>query len=1132
MSDPLIHVPSQRCQPIRRVKILPSIEQPNDPHDPKTCAFSWSDPVVQNVGSPHQCGHEPRGHKVHHDEESDSDVSFAPRGSTIISESERTPARRRHSARKRSRKVHRPESDLPHITPPLPAQGMELDSAESMARVKRELTELVEVASRGAFPDRVSNRTESVMPGSATDFVHAEVGTLRVEIRQLRKLLTEQGGLLEATLKERDEWLTKAKAAMDVTLANMLANVQARGEMLLSSQADGPQHGNCSVHAFKPTIESCRQELVADTDGQAIGSSDGTMTSKSNEGVAVSGQIDHSPETDIVTGMDHKKQSGAVSIEPMQQDKDEQSLFLPWSTPSTVAELDGQAQPEEISPSKRAKRNGWRRRRRGNNNAWVDSVPAFSVQQPNELSNTANHQGAEQRVHLQEQQIPKLFPGDHAKDSTQNANHAIFDANARTPTNRSEGDQAQGLNSSRPTREVDNNDISTSRKQRRRQRTRRQRSARLANGDNQLETQAYSENIENLPRMTDISRGSSYLPEPNDLKAIMNWKPRRSPQPKATSLGVDIAGAHSGLARLHESTERSTLNGSRGHIHSRGAVESKLSRRMQWHPRKNHIAEQPRRSKPPKAVSTFPGQASHTLQTGFQNVSERVKVPQTRTLNTERAYRECIIPQKHMAFWQAQCVCQELPDYFVDAANREPRLETWPWGREQFLLHCLQIVDCPGHLNITRRSCKDILENEQKRVANNQNNNSLDCEIEEGIASAMAFLADGDGGESSTATAAQSSRRQHSTVPPSVFYDNIPRFRFPPALPSPVMPDTSPTCNRCSPAPVENGIASGTAASVTHDAVSTVDHNQCREAIKTKRRQAKRVERAQKSRRSPTALPTTVSTSSPEIDKARDSDRPVESLPTGTADTSTDATVIEQAAAPASPLASQSQNAPKTRKSKHQQKKFGLPPSAKPSDTPADALASTSALPSIATVTDQDNAIPSTEQHDTANLDAGSRSQASLNVASIYRRHGTEPIRMVRPVSPATAVKQATATLFRQPLFALIGTTNVQPVTVQGTRLQTGEVAPATSTTRKRKRAEPKESRKYYTRHVPFNERMDDLQINQAGLLRLGYDRHISASYAFNKKGKIYSEYRYIADMKDAEGNLLWNEAQRKRTKM
>ncbi|KAL8953865.1 MAG: hypothetical protein Q9222_000311 [Ikaeria aurantiellina] len=1152
-SDPAFHVPSRRSQPAREAKILPSIEQSNDPRDPKRCAFSWCDLRVQNGGSPHQCAQELSKHKLRHDEESDSDISFMPRDPTVISESEYTPVPRRPNARKRKRTLHDTQSARSNIESPVSAHKKEDDSSDRIARVKRELTECVEVASSRAFPDRDWNRTDSVMPGNATDFVSGGFKSLRGQIREMRQLLLEQQGVLEATKKERDEWFTKAKTAMDAALKNILGGARAQDDVPTGSQVDRPCHVDVSPHPSKP---------VEHADWQLAGSSNSMTSSKPTQVITQSREIDTSPARDSITGIDRDRQSRATIDNQTLQNRRDESSSQSCAVSSKDAEIDVRAQPEEISVPKSSLSHDRDQWHEACNKGKTNFAPAFSEQRQIEGFDNAGAQDAEREPQPPKQLTPQSSPTGRVRSGEKDTdpNLARPDTHTGMPVTRREWSEdqrelaCQQSKSPCPTRQTDVRERSKSKKRKKREKERglraleqsaqqergkgkkRKRSALVESEDVNPDTDGQGR--DKSPRGIDFARESTELSELPDLNTILKGKNFRSSPPRLTPVAANTVGRASAEASSACDDGRQKASPSH-HIDIKGATSSKTSSIVQQQQgtlvdKGNPVVEQSLRSKSPKAGRTDPKQASHTRQKGIRNGSAvkkyTNKVPQTRTWNTEKVYRECLIPQKDLSFWQSQCVCQELPDYFVDAANREPRLETWPWGREQFLVHCLQIVECPGHLDVTQRKCKEILDDARRQFQSNQSGEDLDREIEEGIAIANRFLADGNGEGSSTSTAAQSLRREHSTIPPRIWYDKIPRFRYPPTLPPSPKPNASSGQISCSEAPVEKGTATRTAKSPERQMITSGAHGQCNAATKVSQKHTQNVHKARKPKQLRTALPTPVASSSPNPDRSCYGDIPTGSMHASTAGTDSVPFGIEEPATPPSSPTSRFEVPPKNGKSKSKKNKSRLSLSAKSPNAQGVAPNMASASLTTEAMVDKDRAIPSTEQHDVENIGMDSSSQAGLNVTSIYRRHDTEPVHAARPMSPATAVKRATAQLFRQPLFATVG-----PVIPQRTDCGGAVAAPPvspTSSDTKRRVSKPTEVKEYYSRHVPDGKRKNDWEINHAGRLPLGYDRHISAPYAYNKKGKLFKAYEHIADMKGPDGEYLWDEIQKRRSRM
>lgn len=86
---------------------------------------------------------------------------------------------------------------------------------------------------------------------------------------------------------------------------------------------------------------------------------------------------------------------------------------------------------------------------------------------------------------------------------------------------------------------------------------------------------------------------------------------------------------------------------------------------------------------------------------------------QDQPWNKHTLQREISMPRPTLQRWNQSCRCSELPDYFYDRAHIKPSLSTWSWGKEEFLAHCKQIIECPGHLHITRETCREIYRTER-----------------------------------------------------------------------------------------------------------------------------------------------------------------------------------------------------------------------------------------------------------------------------------------------------------------------------------------------------------------------------------------------------------------------------------
>lgn len=142
--------------------------------------------------------------------------------------------------------------------------------------------------------------------------------------------------------------------------------------------------------------------------------------------------------------------------------------------------------------------------------------------------------------------------------------------------------------------------------------------------------------------------------------------------------------------------------------------------------------------------------------------------------------------------------------------------------------------------------------------------------------------------------------------------------------------------------------------------------------------------------------------------------------------------------------------------------------------------------------------------------------------SSIYRRHDTEPVRSPQLISPAKAVKRATVNLSRLPLFGSnLATLNAQQKPTS--RASVGECKSKKPSVEEQQLRRPK-----LDRYVPHDRRTSDQELIRIGRYKKRYDRHISAPYAFRWDGKLFSEYRYLVDRIDTNGDG-WDDVVRKR---
>lgn len=175
----------------------------------------------------------------------------------------------------------------------------------------------------------------------------------------------------------------------------------------------------------------------------------------------------------------------------------------------------------------------------------------------------------------------------------------------------------------------------------------------------------------------------------------------------------------------------------------------------------------------------------------------------------------------------------------------------------------------------------------------------------------------------------------------------------------------------------------------------------------------------------------------------------------------------------------------------------------------------------------------------------------SQRAKPLRRRHATEPLHSPNLMSPVKALKQASQHPPSEPLFpvrdsalnrpqtppatvALRSTTtatttnnnNNKPAVVRPLWTQTPPPTPRH--TRKKTYipvAELKARKPERSRHAVWpQDREPDANLIEYGKLRWAYDRHVAAPYAFRYCGKLRAEYHYLAGLRGADGELLWEE--------
>ncbi|KAL8918585.1 MAG: hypothetical protein Q9208_007268 [Pyrenodesmia sp. 3 TL-2023] len=102
-------------------------------------------------------------------------------------------------------------------------------------------------------------------------------------------------------------------------------------------------------------------------------------------------------------------------------------------------------------------------------------------------------------------------------------------------------------------------------------------------------------------------------------------------------------------------------------------------------------------SQPDRKVSSHVRRRSHEMSS----------FPQRRPFSMNGPMRKWSPPLSTIQRWNPdQCVCIHLPDMFRNTLK--PNLWSWPGIKDQFLHHCEQVMSCPAHPEVTRRTCRKL----------------------------------------------------------------------------------------------------------------------------------------------------------------------------------------------------------------------------------------------------------------------------------------------------------------------------------------------------------------------------------------------------------------------------------------
>ncbi|KAI4130735.1 MAG: hypothetical protein LQ338_001571 [Usnochroma carphineum] len=541
---------------------------------------------------------------------------------------------------------------------------------------------------------------------------------------------------------------------------------------------------------------------------------------------------------------------------------------------------------------------------------------------------------------------------------------------------------------------------------------------------------------------------------------------------------------------------------------------------------------------------------SRQNQGGRGAKQENKQLPHRHELNSNRSLREITMPLSTIQQWDHQCRCVEHPEYFLDHVR--PSLETWPAGKEQLLFHCQQIMECPAHPELTKRTCRDIynvewpLFQEELRQSGqpwqevqlaNEVSSTYNKDIEEAIASAIAFLGERADNYSQGRQTDGRQQRGQSMIQTHVFYRKDaprPQSRQLPDPPSPIEAvdtDEKPKGARPAAADLESSVEGCSSHPLAHPLASKGKFKKMPGHLGS----GIRAWRPSPDLPTPDSSPPPTWPKIPKSAESKDADAgpqrtsvstPPDSPPTAQASSpspaqSIAAKSVEQATATDKGLDPDNifPDYTESRKSKGRNALTGQ---------------STSAPSLIRQRTDQCysrpqngfSSDPSSHSQDRPRPTVEHVTTPEQHAKSVFRRHDTEPLSTTRFMSPATVAIEARRKLHKLPLFARHeAILNQRPEPSSRTTFgQTASThasnfsAATSGQEDARSKATPTLERSKLSKHIPHAERTTDEELIRIGRYSSPHVRHEAAPYAFRQNGKLFVEYHYLLGRKDVYG--------------
>ncbi|KAL8919775.1 MAG: hypothetical protein Q9172_004829 [Xanthocarpia lactea] len=1220
--------PEQRHQPCREVKVMPSIEHVIDPQNPRHSAHPWDDPIVQNLNeddSSHLCSQRNNSHGLPGNHSpTPSDHSFLPSPTASLSISDPFSSGRPRKCLIRKPKEGNYDSTMSRVRhQPGDIAGVD-DQMASIAKVERELTAAVELASSCLASAQAPNRDEDLLVGSQSDFQAAEglsLASLRRQLTQMRELLMEYLALQTSQQAQRYEvdWLRRARDILGEP--HSMTNPGAGGPLtqVVDPRLSGHLEPTERQHNDK------RNENSSATTSRAIRSQ-----SKSSTDVASSLAMDNSLGIHCRDGQLFGPNRGDMPASSARNSTHEEDIFCVPETPSPFQRPKFQTNATYIGRPLTTSSSHMQKMPHEFDQTWPQAhnlqsvnpvgkapeAPSDSFNQRRSTDDSPGHWNSTRRGRRRRSSTITPCRGNEGFQSKEFVvtnrdgvpSSPLFLSPAMQPTTGalSSGRRPVGLNvepanalrhratsrSEQSTNIDDVEDLERMHSKLAEQGRMLEKTLLKANLGEVKAAKFKSKEIHDPPlgrqqrqqrpgndgvQMHLEERDPSEFPDMESLFAEARHQNSRNVRHVSTTVEVQTgdlrstydsktAGQTNGklneravptLPHLKPTTNMTTSVAEQ----SKSSPSSKATEMQEVKAKSSHhkavvsitpldIIAPPHVQRPidehavrQGTTGTNPNlpslekdhcQDKETLTERVLSYPNNIAVQPLSHRHRHRQF-ERSVPSKareietgSSGVYAQRCKCSYLPDYFREPQSLRPSLQTWPAGKPEFLAHCEQIVDCLAHPDITRSTCREILDNERSYGGVHNTDESQNPSKPQEISHPQqheaqtddnaleASASDVDNGCDSGPKQLNNSRvtgetllertklSDYSTALSEVWYGERPQFRVPPCFLPP------------SPRPTRGG-----------------------KKVKGSNSKSRKSTAKPHTSKNITGLPTPANSSSPTRTGIEQSLQLTDNSQASPSPQSSSLTLhhcrtpkpgfVDKPNTEA--LAAQTPNLVRSKHSKG---------ASKSSRKRLKAVVVEKCSSSTVEGSGADKENQRTQQDSGSSItgrlipDRGSPERRANNI----HRYATEPPKPIAPMSPATAVREATRNLRQRPLLDISGPTLNQQRTCaphnNKRKRPLWEQTPPPTPQRKRSRDYvPVEERKRLKpeRHadVPLDQRLSDEILIQIGRHPKKYTRHISAPYAFSYWGNLYSEYNYLAKAKGEDGKLLWDEALSKR---